>query len=296
MMNEKEVARRTTAIVASYERPAELDRLVSSFRGKYPNLPIVVADNSVNKYPRSDVEYLAVEDGSGISKSRNKALEAVRTDFTLLVDDDNVCLRDTRIEEMIDFLLKNELDIVAGRTIEAQGEQFDFHGCYHFQDGKLYHYVAVARAQYEGWDQFDVTPNFFVARSSAVKELRWDPNLRFAKEHDDFFLRAQRAHLKVSYLPDVALLNDAVVHHHGGTRGAACEEYFFNTWNVTDKIEVRWIQSPFSRLSFYSTRYRALIEPCATEFHRAVSAYRRIFPDFSVLNPYSDTQGDGSDE
>gem|GEM_PF-4745786 len=51
-----------------------------------------MADNSLQKYPRADVDYIAVEAGSGISKSRNAALERVRTPYMLLVDDDHVRL------------------------------------------------------------------------------------------------------------------------------------------------------------------------------------------------------------
>lgn len=286
MIIEREIARRTTAIVATYERPNHLDTLIHSFRSSYPGLPFVVADNSVNKYPRNDVDYLKIEAGSGISISRNQALSRVTSEFTLLVDDDHICLPETRIDRMIDFLLKNNIDLIAGRTIETRSEQFDFYGCYQFDRNTIYHYIGVASVQHAQWEQFDVTPNFFVARTAMLKQIAWDPNLRFAKEHDDFFLRAREANFKVSYLPDVSLLNNSAVCHHGGSKGAHCEEYFFDKWQAVDKIEVRWIRAPFPRLSFYSTRFKASIEPTKDQFKDAYKMFENMYPDFEVLDPF----------
>lgn len=281
------VVKDTTAIVATYEREQHLGELIDSFRSAYNGLKFVVADNSVNKYPRNDVTYVPLEAGSGISISRNKALEKVQTPYTLLVDDDHVCISETKLESLLSYLIKNKLDIVAGDQREAHSEPFEFHGQYQFDRDRLLHYVAIPRADHGSWTQFDTTPNFFVARTDKLKKLMWTPELRFAKEHDDFFLRAMKDALKVSFLSDVAVLNNSVARHHGGNRGEASEELFRATWNISDKIEIRWIRTPYPRLSFYSTRYKALIEPTKDDFEKAVRVFSKWYKDFSVLNPFS---------
>ena len=51
------------------------------------------------------------------------------------------------------------------------------------------------------WRVCDRVENFFLARTQSVRELSgWDERLKVA-EHQDFFLRAQRAGLKVGYTP-----------------------------------------------------------------------------------------------
>jgi hypothetical protein len=55
--------------------------------------------------------------------------------------------------------------------------------------------------QTRGWRVCDVVENFFLARTQRVRALGgWDERLKVA-EHHDFFLRAQRAGLKVGYTP-----------------------------------------------------------------------------------------------
>lgn len=287
-LDSKNVVKNTTAIVATYEREQHLGELVDSFRSAYNGLGFVVADNSINKYPRKDVSYIPLEPGSGISISRNRALELVRTPFTLLVDDDHVCISETKLESLIRHLIDHDLDIVAGDQREVYSDPYEFQGMYTFDKGRLFHYVAIPRADHGSWVQYDTTPNFFIARTHKLKELGWTSELRFAKEHDDFFLRGMLAAMKVSYYPEIAVLNNSVARHHGGTRGESCEELFRSTWNVTDKVEVRWITDPYPRFSFYSTRYKSAIEPSLKDFETACSIFSKRYHDFSVLNPFDD--------
>jgi len=245
-----------------------------------------VADNSLQKYPRADVDYIAVEAGSGISKSRNAALERVRTPYMLLVDDDHVRLDSSKIENLLEYMGTHGFDLVAGNQVEKYDEPFDFHGSYQVQGSLLLHFVGASTGEAVGAPRFHVTPNFFVARTEVIQGVAWDEKLRFAKEHDDFFLTAKLHDLKVGYCPGVEVLNASKAKSHGGDRALACEEYFFRKWGVEDKVEIRWIPHPFPRVSFYSTRMKHAIEPSRELFEQACRVFAARDPNFEVLNPY----------
>jgi glycosyltransferase involved in cell wall biosynthesis len=287
----RDVAKNVTAIVATYEREEMLAETISSFRRAYPNLPFVVADNSVNKYPRKDVNYIELEPGSGISKSRNAALERVRTPYTLLLDDDHERMESSKVEDLLEHLGANKFDIVAGNQVEKFDEPFDFHGAYEIEGQVLFHFIGASSGSLNGAERFDVTPNFFVAKTEVVKALAWDSELKFAKEHDDFFLRAKAEDVKVGFRSDIEVLNASKRKHHGGNRAHNCEEHFFSKWGVEDKVEVRWIKTPYPRLSFYSTRMKESFEPTKELFEKACYVFSRMDKEFEVLNPFADESG-----
>jgi hypothetical protein len=60
-----------TAVIKTFERPNELDRVIQSLRGFYPDLKIIVTDDSRIPYPRNDVDYHVMPYDSGLSAGRN---------------------------------------------------------------------------------------------------------------------------------------------------------------------------------------------------------------------------------
>ena len=77
-----------TAIIKTFERPRALDRLIRSIRRDYPDLPIIVGDDSFHPYRRTDVEYLRLPPDIGASAGRNAMLHRVQTPLFLQLDDD----------------------------------------------------------------------------------------------------------------------------------------------------------------------------------------------------------------
>lgn len=281
-----EIVDTVTGIVATHEREEQLDLMLESFRRRYSGLNFVVADNSYHPYFRSDVKYIQLDPSAGISLSRNAALDLVATDYTLLVDDDLVSFDDTTLELLLDGIKNQNYDIVAGNQQEVKNG-FDFHGKYERLGDLLFHYVGIDCEGRGNTKQFDVTPNFFIAKTEKLRSLGgWDAKLKFAKEHDDFFLRAKSAGLKVGYFSEVAALNNSEAKHHGGDRGVNCEERFLDKWSIKDKIEVRWIREPFSKLDFYSTLHKRDFQPSKSQFLIALAHFKGCYDDFEVINPY----------
>jgi glycosyltransferase involved in cell wall biosynthesis len=91
-----------TAIVATHEREEALDNMVLSFRNFFPDLKIVVVDSSSTPNKRDDVTHICVGVESGISVQRNIALDLVRTELFLLLDDDFVCTEKTYLFDLLE--------------------------------------------------------------------------------------------------------------------------------------------------------------------------------------------------
>ncbi len=79
-----------TAIIKTFERPRILRRLVSSIRRLYPDLKVIVADDSRSPVPVDGVTTIELPYNTGLTAGRNAALREVVTPYFLLLDDDFV--------------------------------------------------------------------------------------------------------------------------------------------------------------------------------------------------------------
>jgi len=64
----------TTALIKTFQRPKDLDRLIRSIQRYYPELQIMVGDDGLEPSPRSDVDYLRLPEDIGLSAGRNAML------------------------------------------------------------------------------------------------------------------------------------------------------------------------------------------------------------------------------
>ena len=108
-----------TALVKTFERPHILRRLVASMKRLYPALPIVVVDDSREPSSLAEVHTIPMPYDSGISAGRNEGLKHVRTPYVLVLDDDFVFYRHTRLGPALDVMGRQpEIDIMGGRVID----------------------------------------------------------------------------------------------------------------------------------------------------------------------------------
>ena len=122
----KESLKNVTAIIKTFERPESLDNLIRSIRPFYPDLQIIVADDSLNPQPRSDVRYLPLDHDVGLSAGRNALLASVETPYFLLLDDDLEFTKDTRIERLTAIVASRKSRSRAANTSFAAGSA----GCF----------------------------------------------------------------------------------------------------------------------------------------------------------------------
>jgi len=204
----------TTVLIKTFQRPKDLDRLIRSLRRYYPELQILVGDDGFQPSPRSDVGYIRLPEDIGVSAGRNALLERVKTPYFLMLDDDLEFFRKTKIEKLTQLVDQGELDIAAGNYVKIKRKLFfihrrrlqPYHGLFDFRDNQL---RLVRGSHYQGKDYLlcDITHQFFVARTDAIRALGgWDPELRM-NDHEEFFVRARRQGLRIGYRSDVMVLH-----------------------------------------------------------------------------------------
>lgn len=184
------IANNLTAIVKTFERPALLARLVSSIRRFYPELRIIVVDDSREPSPLSDVETLILPFNSGVCAGRNAGLKLVKTPFTLVLDDDYVFYRKTRLAQGLKLINEeSRIDIMGGARVDLP-----FYRVVDYSKVGLFpspatpvlpHGTLLAGLPVQG-----KVANFFIARTESLRRVMWDSNIKRI-EHADFFTRAK---------------------------------------------------------------------------------------------------------
>ncbi|KGN39560.1 glycosyltransferase family 2 protein [Knoellia subterranea] len=185
-----EVARRVTAAVKTFERPAVLRRCLASLRTVFDGR-IVVADDSrepVTELGRG-IDVIALPFNSGVPKGRNAALDAVDTEFVFVTDDDIVFTAASDLVAAMNFLDDNpEVDLVALTRVDlprwravAAGADALFPGA---EAPKVPFGTVI-----DGLPVVVKTPQLYLARTEAIQRVRWDERLRMV-DHRDFFSRA----------------------------------------------------------------------------------------------------------
>lgn len=232
-----------TAIVATREREVPLDQMVTSFHHHYPKLKIIAVDSSERATKRNDILHILVDSDIGISRPRNIALSEVKTPLFLLLDDDYVCTAKTDLQKLI-----NQIDwshsIVWWSLRNVETEQYDFHGYYEIIQDTLYHFVDQKNPLSH---KYETLFNFFVGQTDVVNRMWWrDDQLKYAREHDDFFLTAKQNDVSISYDPSVSIDHYNYPKYHGGKNSQPSVDHFLQKWHIKDKVELRLIQKWWS--------------------------------------------------
>lgn len=184
------VARRVTAIIKTFERPRELERLIASLSQLFPGVSAIVADDGREVVSRPGVRTIALPFDSGVSAGRQAALNAVETEYTWVLDDDFLVYWGTSLAGVIATLDRNpQLDIVGGPVVDLPlGRKQDA------RSSPIYptraQPLSPLGSKVEQVIVRDKVPNFFVARSDRLRLVGWDPALK-RLDHADFFTRAR---------------------------------------------------------------------------------------------------------
>lgn len=179
-----------TAIVKTFERPALLARLVSSIRRTYPGLSIIVVDDSRDPISLRGVETVILPFNSGLGAGRNAGLDLVKTPYTLVLDDDYVFYRKTRLIEALKMLIDEpRIDIMGGARVDLP-----FYRVVDYSKIGLFPSPAMPVLPHgsflAGLPVQGKVANFFIARTESLRKVMWDGNLK-KTEHADFFTRAK---------------------------------------------------------------------------------------------------------
>lgn len=113
-----------TALIKTFNRPPVLFHLLQSIRKYYPNVPIIVIDDSLDeKKPINkkhcdefNAHWLELPFDTGLSEGRNIGLQLVKTKFTHIFDDDNLLKDGTRFQKMQYLLENTDIDLIGTVT------------------------------------------------------------------------------------------------------------------------------------------------------------------------------------
>lgn len=202
-------SRVSTIIVKTHERAAELHILLMTIRAYHPEALIFVADDS--KAPArhfgADRYFFRPED-EGISASRNFLVSQCSRPFVLLLDDDMVWLDRTEIQSLYDALLEGGFDLAGGEVLRMT-DFVAWRGHFEFDDGGRVCRIAKGPCATggNGHPRYELVDNFFLARREALARCPWDAELKIG-EHLDWGFRATfDAKLKITAVPEVAILD-----------------------------------------------------------------------------------------
>ena len=178
------------AVIKTFQRPRACSALVASIRRQYPDLPIVVVDDSrePGEYPGCRVVRLPFD--SGLSAGRNAGIAAVDTEYVLNLDDDFLFYSRTALGGALEILERHpEIDLLGGTVVDLP--LFITHD---FRAAGLFPTDAEPRiapgTRIGPAVVMDKVANFFLARTASVRSVGWDPALKLV-EHADFFTRAR---------------------------------------------------------------------------------------------------------
>jgi len=229
----------TTIIITAFDRPECLDRLLVSIFQYYPDIPIIIVDNGFIEYEPPDlfkhkVGLIRMEPDVGLSACRNKAIEHVKTKYVFVMDDDVIFTDTTKIYNFISIFHEDSIiDIVGGVLYdEDHGKLPGVHKIpgveniiaqcdidLEIKGGTLYKYPSpdFLKRTKSGvhYKYVDYVINFFLAKTSLFKEIKWDEDLKLA-EHFDFFLRLKN--ITTGYARRVAFTPDVKADHKNDQR------------------------------------------------------------------------------
>lgn len=209
--------------ITTIERPRALERLLLSIAAHEPEAAVYVADQS-EAFDSEGYDRLAqrLEEAGlrrrptvdrlpfdcGLSTARNHLVDSTPSECKLILDDDFVFTEQTDVSKLVRLLeLHPEAAAVGGGVV--RGGRIRHAGTLLQRDGTTLRQLAAGGPLQERagirFRQTDCVPNFVLMRRQLFEHMRWDPDLKTAGEHIDFYLRMQDTPYGVLYTPDVTI-------------------------------------------------------------------------------------------
>lgn len=196
-----------TIMATTFERPRCVLNFIQSVRRFYPELKVLICDNSRTPlFPDGtalppDIAWLNLPDGfePTVGAGRNHLLDRVKTPYFFLADDDHMINEHTDLHAMYRFLERRQYDIVGG----CQGRGDYGTAVFEKKNDVAYQYFYRHHGLIEpGVVRCDRVSNTFMARTETVRRIRWEHRV-YANEHAEFFLRASGQALRIAQMSGV---------------------------------------------------------------------------------------------
>lgn len=206
----KRVSKDVTVLVKTFNRPKTVSGAIRKIRRFYPNIRILLADDSKETVEINDgkTEVFSMPFDSGVSRGRNFLLQKVETPYFLMMDDDHYFNVRTNLGKMLCLLEEEDFDILSALVFQRaflrrefyRKELVDFYLNMEIDNGVLRFFDGF-HVRTKDYVKCDLVHQFFIAKTEAVSQMGgWDDRLKTA-DHADFFIRVKQAQLKVGYTP-----------------------------------------------------------------------------------------------
>lgn len=209
-----------TVVVTTFLRYDCLRRLLFSLSAYYPELPVIVVDQSGDQNRRGSYEWcrshpqiagwIDLPYDTGLAECRNAGVQAVPGRLLWLLDDDFIISRETDLQAAIDVLnAESDAALVAGMLREQSRVQ---HWCADIAVSGNSVTATPLAAQYEYTDsgvpykRSDRYLNFFVARKDLL--LPWNPAYKIRGEHRMHVAAMKQAGRHCYFTPRLVALHD----------------------------------------------------------------------------------------
>ncbi|MBR4751538.1 MAG: glycosyltransferase [Thermoguttaceae bacterium] len=175
-----------TFIYKSFNRQKMAKRLYKTIKSYYPNASIIIADDSEKPLviPGADIIHLPFN--SGLSKGLIAALDKVKTEYVMRMDDDELLTPRSSVHDQLKFLqTHSEVDLCAiqlSTKSEASAEMYN-------QIKMNKKLIIPAGTVIDGRVVVYKAANCFLVRTAKLRQVGYDPNIRMI-DHHEFFYRA----------------------------------------------------------------------------------------------------------
>lgn len=182
----KNVEQNVTFIYKSFNRQVQAERLYHNIRCFYPDVRIIIADDSREPLRIEGAEIVYLPFNSGLSKGLAAALERVKTPFVQQLDDDVLLTPRSDIHGQLAFLQRHpEVDLVSLQVTPDPSV-----GAREYSKIRMDKSLLIdAGTLIEEREVVYKGTNLFLARTESVRKVGYDPNIRMII-HYDFFWRA----------------------------------------------------------------------------------------------------------
>ncbi len=252
----------TAIIITTFLREKTLEKCLRFIREFYPDIRIFVSSSgyeseSLNMLCNElECELIRVPFDSGVCRARNEAMDRMPEDvkYVLILEDDIVFTRKSKIERMREILVKRKTIGIVGCKFEREnGDSQEYEGNLTLDKDNVYVRKALKKEwSHVGNTQYiycDIVINVFMMRKEIWDTIRWDENFKTTPEHTDFFLMVkQNSNWKVVYTDSVTLEHHSSRDTKYFTYRARLDgylvlaekwgiKYYWNDWNESWGLE-----------------------------------------------------------
>ncbi len=175
-----------TICIKSFNRQRKTKRLYKSIRKYYPNIRILIADDSEVPLELPGAEIIYLPFNSGLPQGMIATLDKVETPYHIRLDDDMLFVPKTHFPELLRLLQEHDEVDMAAVTCEIPPQRCvrDYLSVNMGKPMKIPVGTKIGNCIVAA-----KVPNCFIARTESVHAVGYDPNIRLM-DHQEFFFRA----------------------------------------------------------------------------------------------------------